>query len=142
MRTFLLVFLGLTLLGLAAPSGRGQDADMVRRLLRRLEEQTGPDRQDAFRDIMKLGPQAKAAVPVLIEALHGKNADVRQIATNVLAKIGKTAVPELTRALKGDNANVRRHASVALGTIGADAASAIPALGANLKDKDKDIRGF
>src|SRR5579871_5866273 len=83
---------------------RAEDPARVRQLLSRLEQNSDvSDRQEAFRELNNLGPEAKEAVPVLINALRGTNADVRQIATNVLGKIGRTAVPELTKALKDEN---------------------------------------
>jgi HEAT repeat protein len=142
MRALVWGLLGLVLVG--PGELRGQDAETVRRLLAKLEQSTDvSERQEAFRELMKLGPEAKDAVPVLIGALRGaSNANVRQIFTNVLAKIGKTAVPDLTKALKDEDRTVRRQAVVALGTIAADATPAIPALGTILRDKDKELRGL
>ena len=69
---------------------------------------------------MKIGPEAKEAVPVLIDALKDENIYVRRRAALVLVKIGpeaKAAVPALIDALKDKDKDVRSNAAEALGEI-------------------------
>jgi HEAT repeat protein len=68
-------------------------------------------------------------VPILIAALHDRDAGVRRAAARGLGAPGAgAAVPELIRLLADPDDDVRSAAAVALGLIGRAAASAIPAL--------------
>jgi HEAT repeat protein len=68
--------------------------------------------------LSKIGPEAKAAVPALIEALEdNKN---RSLAANALGSIGskaKAAVPTLIEALKDADWSIRVFATWALEQI-------------------------
>lgn len=86
-----------------------------------------------------LGADAKAAVPILIEALKDKKADSRSIVIQTLGSIGSeanTAVPILIEALKDDN--VRSYAIDALGNIGPASKIAVPTLVDILRDKKEE----
>src|SRR5207237_5976117 len=64
--------------------------------------------------LSRLGPEAKAAVPALIEALPTGNARVRTTAALALAEIGpeaRTAVSALTERLSDPEWTVRRQAA-------------------------------
>jgi HEAT repeat protein len=87
----------------------------------------------------RLGPEARSAVPSLIEALK-KDPPVRRNAALALGEIGpdaRAAVPALCEALKDSEWMVRWQAAQALGTIGADARQAIPEL-TKLADEPDD----
>ena len=78
------------------------------------------------------------AVEPLIQALKDKDSDVREVAAEVLVKIGEPAVEPLIRALKDENQFVRWGAALALGEIG-DKRAVEPLINA-LKDEDSDVR--
>src|SRR5215469_17048772 len=77
----------------------------------------------------------KKAVDPLIKKLTGKSIKIRGQAANDLAALGEVAVPALIKVLKGKDENARGHVCVALAKIGPDAAEAVPALIAALKEK-------
>jgi HEAT repeat protein len=86
--------------------------------------------QGAF-GLSLLGPEARPAVPALIEALDSPNALVRQNAALALGSIGpdaRGAVEGLTKLLHDEEWSVRRQAAMSLGKIGPDARSAEKAL--------------
>jgi HEAT repeat protein len=65
----------------------------------------------------KIGPEANAAVPALIEAFRDEDKFVRRIAAEALANIGpdaKAAVPALIETLKDVNEVIRSSAASAL----------------------------
>jgi HEAT repeat protein len=87
--------------------------------------------------VAAIGPETKAAIPVLTELLDDKDVSVWCAAAEALGKLGpeaRTAVSALTRLLKNDKAlsnddwQVRQFAIEALGSIGPQAEAAIPAL--------------
>jgi HEAT repeat protein len=68
----------------------------------------------------KMGPVAKAAVPVLTGALKDEYEDIRATAADALGEMGpeaKSAVPELKVALKDEEGSVRLAASKAIKKI-------------------------
>jgi HEAT repeat protein len=83
--------------------------------------------------------EAKAAVPVLINALKDPAVHLRRRAADALYRIGvgaTAAMPALINALKDQDADVRGSAAEALGAIGIEARAAVPALIDALKDDD------
>ena len=67
--------------------------------------------------LSRLGPEARAAVPALIDALRSKEAPVRESAALALGQIGpdaRTAVPALTRLTQDPDHLVRKAAQEAL----------------------------
>lgn len=69
-----------------------------------------------------IGPEAKAAVPALIVALHEPDSFTRNYvphcAIHALVEIGPAAIPALVQALDDANGRVRSCAAWALGKIG------------------------
>src|SRR5262249_25586528 len=119
------------------------DEVKVKTLLTRLRGKDATDRQMAVRALNELGPEAKVAIPLLVDALSDTQGESRQIVTNVLSRIGKSAVPALTMALKKEDKGTRRQAAIALGKIGADAKPASAALAELItSEKDREIRSF
>jgi hypothetical protein len=93
--------------------------------------------------LSRLGPEARAAVPALIEALTGKETLVRAHAALALGRIGPdahAAVPALADLLRDPEWTVRRQAALALGRIGPEARMAIPALEKLVRDPDHLVR--
>jgi HEAT repeat protein len=87
-----------------------------------------------------LGPQAEAATPDLLRALHDPEQYVAMEAAAALGRIGKPSMAGLTRALADTNAVARRAAAYGLGEVGADAEPAIPELIETLGDRDPAVR--
>ena len=95
----------------------------------------------ATRALGKLGAEAEAAVPTLVEVLKkNPNIDIRLAVAEALGQIGaEAAVPALVEALKGPDLELRRAVPKVLGQIGAD--TAVPALTETLKnDEDYMVR--
>jgi HEAT repeat protein len=81
----------------------------------------------AARRLARLGPEARSALPALIEVLSSKSALVRESALTALARIGtdaKEAIPAITRSLEDVEYPVRVQAINALGQMGPEAGSA------------------
>jgi HEAT repeat protein len=106
----------------------------------------------------RIGPEARAAVPALIESLTDDavvdpaagysirddrdfvGGTVAAYTATALAQIGPGAVPGLIEALRSKNANVRRIAAKVLGKIGPAARQAVPWLRPLLKDEQGGVR--
>ena len=87
------------------------------------------------------GPEAKSAVPVLIQLLTDKETaqQVRWHAETALGQIGpeaKAAVPVLIDLLNDQDSYLRFEAFDALGKMGSEARTAVPVLMKLLKDRD------
>ena len=90
-----------------------------------------------------LGPQAKAAVPALVQALGREDEAVRWHAARTLSAIGPDAadaVPELIKALDDSSVKVQAYAAYALGSIGKPAEPAVEKLIERAFDKDPLVR--
>ena len=104
-------------------------------------------RREAIRSIGKLKERApldaKAVVPLLLEALLDPDASVRTVAATYLGIIHEepaTAVPALVEALKDEETTVRSAAAAALGSFTPAAAqSALPALRKAAGDPNEDV---
>ena len=84
----------------------------------------------------ELGPEAKAAVPILIGALKGRDASLRSMVVLALGKIGPDAaeaVPALMEACK-DDPTIAAIFYETLGHIGPAAKEAVPLLRQVLRD--------
>ena len=85
----------------------------------------------------RIGTDSDAALPVLVQALGHRDADVRRAAARALGRFGAAAVPALREPLFGPDAQSRRSATEALGWIGP---RAIAALLVVLKNEDPAVR--
>lgn len=100
-------------------------------------------RWNAARTLGKIGPDAVAAVPALIEQLQDDDALVREHAAEALGDIGppaSQAVPALVEALSDPVTRVRRDAVRSLGQIGPSAKQAAPAVRRLLADPEQMVR--
>jgi HEAT repeat protein len=116
----------------------------------------------------EMGPQAREAVPALVEALRDvrirdevlkalgnigsetpeaapayleslRIEGLRMLAAEKLERIGRPAVPTLIDALKDEDPDIRETAARILGNLGPQADQAVPALTAALKDPDRGV---
>jgi len=104
-------------------------------------------RREALRSIGKLKERApldaKAVVPLLLDALHDPDPTVRTVAATYLGIIHEepaSAVPALVAALKDEDTAVRSAAATALGSFSPESAkSAVPALRKAAGDRNEDV---
>jgi HEAT repeat protein len=75
----------------------------------------------------EIGPDAKPAIPLLVDLLDDDDKILRMTAATAVGKFGKDAVPPLIEFVKGAKRN-RYLALHALGEIGSDANDALPIL--------------
>ena len=85
-----------------------------------------------------LGPEAKAAVPLLSGFFMGP--ETRDMAAAALAAIGPLAVPFLRQSLTNRDAKLRSMAAAALGWMESEAATATLDLLLALRDPDESVR--
>jgi thiol-disulfide isomerase/thioredoxin len=100
--------------------------------------------RDHLRVILsKLGPDAKEAIPTLINAFRSSELDLQFRAAWVLAHVdpqNSELVPKMVTLLGSTNVVARRGATWVLGEIGPAAKSAISALVAASSDSDETVR--
>ncbi len=101
----------------------------------------GPFGSRIYTEVFGFLPQKpEEAVPGLIDALQGKDQNIRRAALDALGGIGpaaKDAVPAATKLLLRDESmDVRKAAAIMLGQIGPEAKEAIPALKRPFRESD------
>ena len=118
----------------------GQDSDADKEQSRRAAQALG-----------SFGPDAQAAVPLLVQALQSPSTEVREFAVDALGRIGRepsSVVPAILAEadLPPEHVNYallaafRRSAAIALGRFGPAAAAAEPMLTKALQDEDRLYR--
>jgi HEAT repeat protein len=118
---------------------RFQDGRPLSYWVEALGDDDKADRQRATQALARLGPEAKGAVPRLVElALREGDAAASQA---LRAIDPEAAVPRFTEALADPDPRVRERAATALFQLGPAAKAAVPALGRAAKDPDVDVRG-
>jgi HEAT repeat protein len=131
-----------------------QSEDCLAMLIRLLREGEFAQRYSALEAIAVLGPEAKAAVPTLIEVLPGfthpsgflastSRQNTQRVAANALAEIGpeaRAAVPALIAELSQRKGYHPSYLCGALGCIGPDANAAVPVLEEILQDQDFNVQ--
>lgn len=99
-------------------------------------------RRTAAEILMRLGRDAKPAIPALIHASSDPDASVRCYAIHALGAIGpeaREAIPNLIRATTDPDVSVRSSAIRALGSIGPESREVVPALAQASRDARFDI---
>jgi hypothetical protein len=99
-----------------APEAPG-DVEPLAVLIQALKAEDKHDRARAARALGGRGAEARAAIPVLLEALRDREAMVRYDAAKALEKMGDAAKDALAQALQDEDEVVRRIASEALARI-------------------------
>ncbi|MFL5340144.1 MAG: HEAT repeat domain-containing protein [Gemmataceae bacterium] len=122
-------------------------ADDVPVLVTILKQQDAEARLFGARGLSKLGKQAKAALPELMEAAKNTDPVIRREAIDSLAAVGpdaKSAIPLYLAALKDSNdGGVRQSALLALGQLGKDVGEdkdAVAAVLEAIKDPDAQVK--
>jgi len=127
-----------------------------------LKDRNPRAREEATVVLAKMGPDARPAIPDLIETLKDDEFLVRLNAAGALGKIGPAAVPALIETLKKGKPRqqaakapklpplargtgfyescAREGAAMALGIIGPEAKAAVPVLISTLNDEDAGVR--
>jgi hypothetical protein len=109
------------------------------------------DPKESYRNLGRvtfeeLGPDAKEAIPALIQMLGHKNAKTGEVSEDagsawlVLPKMAPNSVRPLMQALSSPDWQTRALAAGALGKIGTNANAAIPVLEVWLHDKNLGLR--
>lgn len=113
------------------------DTGDVPQLMEHLKSADSLIRDQSLRSLGCLGSDAKAAAPLVVNALTDDHWVVRRNAIYALGKIdpySSDAVDPLIQLLGDDHGGVRTNAACALATQGAGAKEAIPAL-SKLRDR-------
>ncbi len=97
-------------------------------------------RSAAARALGSLGPEAKAAVPQLAQAIKQSERQLRWDAAGALGHLGQEAVPVLLPLVADKDYDLRHAAVFALGQIGPNAERAIPVLIERLTDEVEVVR--
>lgn len=117
-------------------------ANAAELLTGRLRDEADPSvRRDVVEKLGELGPPAREAVPVLETATQDEDSDVREAASDALARVSpEDAVKTLVKNLKASQWQVRCGAAQMLGEMGPAARDAIPALKAATRDDDPNVQ--
>jgi hypothetical protein len=110
----------------------GPSAPAAIEIFIQLVEGRGPLAVYGADSLPDFGPQAKRAVPYLLEALQADSVNLRLSSAAALARIDRQQVtqtiPVLVAVMHGKNANEKERAMWQLANLGADAKPAVPAL--------------
>jgi HEAT repeat protein len=117
--------------------GRMDDPAAVRELAARVLSGAEEVRLSAAEALVRLGPLARPAVPLLVPGLL--DPDTAPAVRGVLRRLGPDAVAGLTRALSDTNPLLRREIALELASLGSWARAAVPELQATLKDVHPEV---
>ncbi len=99
--------------------GRKPVEDPLEHTLHRLQSPLSTERTSALTDLTAFTGQKAKWLPDVIRALHDEDADVRQTACDLVAKIGdRAALPDITGLLEDKSDDVRKSALDAVKKIG------------------------
>jgi HEAT repeat protein len=116
-----------------------QDVDALIELVRTNAER----RWEALRALEQIGPQARAAVPILVELLSSPDTELAFQARDALRPIGgwgDRALPTLIKLLTDDRYMARGMAAKLIGEIGPKARAAVPYLQGAIADENCYVR--
>ncbi|HVV99655.1 MAG TPA: HEAT repeat domain-containing protein [Planctomycetaceae bacterium] len=149
MRGLTLIF-ALTVMLWHSAAGIADERPSCADLIAKLSDRSPSARGEAASQLGELGPEAKSAVPRLIELLNDETrytfafpmGDLRvaSAASDALANIGAESVEHLGNALEKSSAVVRKYAVRSLQKIGTDASTALPQLMRTANDPDPAVR--
>ena len=97
----------------------------------------------AINAVGKIRPEAKEAIPALIETIRQTRNHDKKILLGcnyALLAMGKEIVPYMISLLRDDEWEMRRGAAWILGKVGPDAKDAVPALAEALKDPNPAVQ--
>lgn len=109
-------------------------------LIEKLSDKNVAVQVKAFRTLIRLGPDADAAIPVLISKLDDASYAVADMAWVALTHIGKGALDALIEAAQSCSIQRRTLALAALGDKTEDIEKVLPVLISALTDDDKKIQ--
>jgi HEAT repeat protein len=98
---------------------------IVEPFVKQLKDPRPGTRIRGIEGLVKLGADAQAAIPDLIEALRDANKNVREAAAAGLPRLGPKVVPALSAALRDKNVEGRFLAAMALAEMGPAAKEAV-----------------
>ncbi|MEQ8787232.1 MAG: HEAT repeat domain-containing protein [Pirellulaceae bacterium] len=115
------------------------DVDVLGKLLNN-QSASYQQRFNAMNALIKMGPDAKRAIPALTRALHDEK--LRSAAVTALGRIGPDAVPALTTLLHDKECDPQAGVSAAfiLSRLGPKAKQSLPGLRAALRCQDQSLR--
>lgn len=119
------------------PPAKAVVAELIK-LVRETNEEQVRDR--AVTALGYIGPEAKDAVPLLLELARPMDGVTWFPSIDALGLIGRPAVPTLVETLSDPESPLREHAADALGEMGPVAKDALPALLQAFDDDDEDVR--
>jgi HEAT repeat protein len=111
--------------------------------MKMLKGEDPAEKYAAIHAVRKIGPEAKEAIPILIETIRVvRNRDKRILVAcnSALLAMGKEIVPHMIALLKDDTWEMRRGAAWILGKVGPDARDVVPALTEALNDSNPAVR--
>ena len=134
---------------LKAVQSANAPSEQIARLIRDLRDADDIVRFKAARELGKLGPAARDAIPDLQRLLQDPDEDVRRVAATSLrliqtdagpGPVANEAVQRLIQNLTNNDELIRIRAAKDLAKLGPAARDAIPALQRLLQDPDEDVR--
>jgi len=115
---------------------RAAEAEQIQKLIDQLGADRFRLREQATRELIALG---RAALPLVQGATGSRDAEVACRAQRIMMEI-RSSVPYLLDILKASEPKLRLEAAAGLERLGPEAADALPALVAALKDADEGVR--
>lgn len=140
--TFALAGLMSLCLILPACKDKKKDSAKIQTLMTQLKSDSPDVREKAAKELGRLGPYAKPAIPLLAKALNDEEPKVGYAAARALGKTklanARIVMGALSRALKSSDSQMRISAALAIGDMGKIGMTAYANLATMLKDDDEE----